>query len=37
MRRVSSRIGWSGYGKDMSIYSIEDYRIVKHVMARIDE
>jgi 1-pyrroline dehydrogenase len=29
--------GQSGYGKDMSLYSIEDYTIVKHVMAKIDE
>jgi 1-pyrroline dehydrogenase len=27
--------GQSGYGKDMSSYSIEDYTIVKHVMAKI--
>ncbi len=27
--------GRSGYGKDMSTYSIEDYTIVKHVMAKI--
>ena len=27
--------GQSGYGKDMSSYSIEDYSIVKHVMAKI--
>ena len=27
--------GQSGYGKDMSTYSIEDYTIVKHVMAKI--
>ncbi len=27
--------GRSGYGKDMSLYSIEDYTIVKHVMAKI--
>ena len=27
--------GRSGYGKDMSVYSIEDYTIVKHVMAKI--
>jgi 1-pyrroline dehydrogenase len=27
--------GRSGYGKDMSSYSIEDYTIVKHVMAKI--
>ena len=27
--------GPSGYGKDMSLYSIEDYTIVKHVMAKI--
>ena len=26
--------GQSGYGKDMSSYSIEDYTIVKHVMAK---
>jgi betaine-aldehyde dehydrogenase/aminobutyraldehyde dehydrogenase len=26
----------SGYGKDLSIYSLEDYTIVKHVMAKID-
>jgi 1-pyrroline dehydrogenase len=26
----------SGYGKDMSIYSLEDYTNIKHVMARID-
>ena len=25
----------SGYGKDMSMYALEDYTIVKHVMARI--
>jgi betaine-aldehyde dehydrogenase len=29
--------GQSGYGKDMSLYSIEDYTIVKHVMAKIDD
>jgi betaine-aldehyde dehydrogenase len=27
--------GQSGYGKDMSSYSIDDYTIVKHVMAKI--
>jgi 1-pyrroline dehydrogenase len=27
--------GRSGYGKDMSAYAIEDYTIVKHVMAKI--
>ena len=27
--------GQSGYGKDMSLYSIEDYTIIKHVMAKI--
>ena len=27
--------GRSGYGKDLSMYSIEDYTIVKHVMAKI--
>jgi aminobutyraldehyde dehydrogenase len=26
----------SGYGKDLSAYSIEDYTVVKHVMARSD-
>jgi len=26
----------SGYGKDMSIYSIEEYTNLKHVMAAID-
>ena len=26
----------SGYGKDMSAYSIEDYTVVKHVMASLD-
>jgi len=26
----------SGYGKDLSSYSIDDYTVVKHVMARID-
>jgi 1-pyrroline dehydrogenase len=26
----------SGYGKDLSPYAIEDYTVVKHVMARID-
>jgi acyl-CoA reductase-like NAD-dependent aldehyde dehydrogenase len=26
----------SGYGKDLSPYGIEDYTVVKHVMARID-
>ncbi len=25
----------SGYGKDMSMYALEDYTQVKHVMARI--
>ncbi len=27
--------GQSGYGKDMSSYSIEDYTVVKHVMAKL--
>jgi len=27
--------GQSGYGKDLSSYSIEDYTIIKHVMAKI--
>ncbi|MFL5895391.1 MAG: gamma-aminobutyraldehyde dehydrogenase [Thermoleophilaceae bacterium] len=26
----------SGYGKDLSIYSLEDYTQIKHVMAKID-
>ena len=26
----------SGYGKDMSIYSMEDYTQIKHVMASLD-
>ena len=26
----------SGYGKDMSMYSLEEYTTVKHVMARLD-
>jgi betaine-aldehyde dehydrogenase len=26
----------SGYGKDLSIYSLEDYTVVKHVMANIE-
>jgi acyl-CoA reductase-like NAD-dependent aldehyde dehydrogenase len=26
----------SGYGKDKSIYAIEDYTQIKHVMAKID-
>jgi len=28
--------GQSGYGKDLSMYSLEDYTQVKHVMARLD-
>lgn len=28
--------GQSGYGKDMSAYSIDDYTVVKHVMAKLD-
>ncbi len=27
----------SGYGKDMSIYSLEDYTQIKHVMAALDQ
>jgi len=27
--------GESGYGKDLSVYSLEDYTVVKHVMANI--
>ena len=26
----------SGYGKDLSIYSLEDYTVLKHVMAKLD-
>jgi 1-pyrroline dehydrogenase len=26
----------SGYGKDMSAYALEDYTVIKHVMARLD-
>jgi len=26
----------SGYGKDLSVYSLEDYTVVKHVMANLD-
>lgn len=26
----------SGYGKDMSMYSVEDYTVIKHVMAKLD-
>jgi len=26
----------SGYGKDLSVYSLEDYMQIKHVMAKID-
>ena len=26
----------SGYGKDLSIYGVEDYTVVKHVMANLD-
>jgi len=26
----------SGYGKDLSVYALEDYTIIKHVMAKID-
>ncbi len=27
----------SGYGKDLSVYSVEDYTVVKHVMASLGE
>jgi aminobutyraldehyde dehydrogenase len=27
----------SGYGKDMSAYSVEDYTVVKHVMVNLEE
>jgi acyl-CoA reductase-like NAD-dependent aldehyde dehydrogenase len=26
----------SGYGKDMSMYALEDYTVVKHVMINIE-
>ena len=26
----------SGYGKDLSVYSLEDYTVVKHVMANLE-
>ena len=26
----------SGYGKDLSVYSLEDYTVIKHVMANLD-
>lgn len=26
----------SGYGKDMSVYSVEEYTVLKHVMAKLD-
>ena len=26
----------SGYGKDLSVYSLEDYTVVKHVMASLE-
>ncbi len=25
----------SGYGKDMSVYALEDYSVVRHVMAKL--
>jgi acyl-CoA reductase-like NAD-dependent aldehyde dehydrogenase len=25
----------SGYGKDLSVYSLEDYTVIKHVMASL--
>ena len=25
----------SGYGKDMSAYAIEDFTVIKHVMAKL--
>jgi betaine-aldehyde dehydrogenase len=28
--------GWSGYGKDLSSYGLEDYTRVKHVMSSLD-
>jgi betaine-aldehyde dehydrogenase len=26
----------SGYGKDLSMYALEDYTVVKHVMANLE-
>jgi acyl-CoA reductase-like NAD-dependent aldehyde dehydrogenase len=26
----------SGYGNDMSAYALEDYTVIKHVMAKLD-
>jgi acyl-CoA reductase-like NAD-dependent aldehyde dehydrogenase len=26
----------SGYGKDMSVYALEDYTQIKHVMVNLD-
>jgi len=26
----------SGYGKDMSMYALEDYTVVKHVMVNLE-
>jgi aminobutyraldehyde dehydrogenase len=25
----------SGYGKDMSLYSLEDYTVARHIMAKL--
>ncbi len=25
----------SGYGKDLSIYALEDYSVVRHIMAKL--
>jgi aminobutyraldehyde dehydrogenase len=25
---------WSGYGKDLSMYALEDYTVVRHVMVK---
>ena len=32
--RVDQRTHQPGYGKDMSAYAVEDYTVVKHVMAK---
>jgi aminobutyraldehyde dehydrogenase len=26
---------WSGYGKDLSMYALEDYTVVRHVMVKL--
>ena len=33
-RDAARRLKQSGYGKDMSIYALEDYTVVRHVMVK---